>query len=139
MKRSSLTLSIGRMLLLAAILTLGIAAGARPAGATEAACTDTATRYPMLIGSGYEGTPCETADTACTDTATRYPMLIGSGYEGTPCADAVAAGPLDTAARKANRATLGVAAEATTSATWHETMLDGSGYEGHAIETAHAG
>ena len=81
------TLTVGRMFMLTLILALGIAAGTQTAaaGTQTAACTDTAERYPMLIGSGYEGEPCGSTDPRCAETVARYPMLIGSGYEGQPC------------------------------------------------------
>jgi hypothetical protein len=132
-------LSVVRISLMIVLLALALAASARPAGAADAACSDTAARYPMLIGSGYEGTPCRVADAACSDTAARYPMLIGSGYEGEPCAPATVAGALDAAARSSSRVALTVAALATTSPTWDETMLDGSGYEHQATTTALSG
>ncbi len=61
------------------------------------------------------------AAVACSDTAARYPMLIGSGYEGERC-DVVTVTLVNRPAAR------------TTSPTWHETMLDGSGYEIAAIE-----
>jgi hypothetical protein len=77
MTRTNRTFLVGRALLLALTLALGIVTGIQPA----AACSDTAERYPMLIGSGYEGEPCEVATTSCTDASERFPMLIGSGYD----------------------------------------------------------
>lgn len=125
MTRTNRTFSLGRTLLVALFLTvaLGIVTGIQPA----AACSDTAVRYPMLIGSGYEGEPCEVADTSCAGVSEHYPMLIGSGYEGEACRLATDGDAPDTAARS------------TTSATWQATMLDGSGYERDAIDTALSG
>jgi hypothetical protein len=120
MTRTNRTFLVGRALLLALTLALGIVTGIQPA----AACSDTAERYPMLIGSGYEGEPCEVATTSCTDASERFPMLIGSGYEGEGCRIA------------ADSETPNTAARSTTSATWQATMLDGSGYERDASETA---
>lgn len=109
------TVTIGRMMLLILILALGLAGGSQ----TATACSDTAERYPMLIGSGYEGEPCDLAEWPCSDTAARYPMLIGSGYEGVPCRTS----PVQRVADVSQPP----------SATWQETMLDGSGYEPAAI------
>jgi hypothetical protein len=130
------TLTIGHTLLIAIILALGIAVSIQPAGAT---CSDTAERYPMLIGSGYEGEPCELADTSCQGTAARFPMLVGSGYEGEACTLATTNPMLDPAARSTSGVVLGVAALVTTNPTWQATMLDGSGYEREAIDTALSG
>ena len=120
-----------RICLLIAIFALGLAAGTQPASATEAACSDIAERYPMLAGSGYEGVPCAPPRADCPDVAARYPMLAGSGYEDVPCAPATG-GPVTGSARSGSAATH----DGTPSPTWRETMLDGSGYEGHAADTA---
>lgn len=82
------TVTIGRMMLLILILALGLAGGSQ----TATACSDTAERYPMLIGSGYEGVPCRTSPVQRVADVSQPP-----------------------------------------SATWQETMLDGSGYEPAAI------
>lgn len=126
-------LAMGRTLLLAAILALAIATGAQPAGAVRATCSDMGERYPMLIGSGYEGVPCATVEIACSDTADRYPMLIGSGYEGQSCDSTLASTPRNTARSATTSAPLA------TDPNWHDTMLDGSGYEGQNVDTAFAG
>jgi hypothetical protein len=123
MTSTNRTLTVGRTLLLAIILALGIATGIQPAGA---ACSDTAERYPMLLGSGYEGQPCQLVETSCQAELARYPMLIGSGYEGKACGLAASTAALDPVARSTNPK-------------WHETMLDGSGYEREAIDTTLSG
>lgn len=156
--RSTHMISIARIAMSTAILTVALLSGIQAASAgmlspvrDTSGSGDTATEdYPVLIGSGYEGQIAVDALSPVGDTCVlsnvavvMYPVLIGSGYEGQVTADGLS--PVRVTAASGDTATVdnpvligsgyeGQVAvaerdQASTSGTLYESILDGSGYE----------